>query len=154
MFEFNMKLFHKPPAYMRAYRAKKKAEGGGKTASIENGFNGQWHGVSITANNKTNTIFFDGNGHMKNELGEIAFDVPGGRTSADVVRINKAKGYKVEVITPAQYNKMAEEYAAEREARDKIDYALGAGVPWGNADHRRVARRQRIIDRVQRRKGW
>ena len=30
MLKFNMQLFHKPNAYMRAYRAKKKAEGGEK----------------------------------------------------------------------------------------------------------------------------
>ena len=46
MFRFNMQLFHKPTAYMRAYRAKKKAEGsekntsstyvsGGKVATVE-----------------------------------------------------------------------------------------------------------------------
>lgn len=33
MFKFNMQLFHKPNAYMRAYRAKKKAEGGEKNTS-------------------------------------------------------------------------------------------------------------------------
>lgn len=33
MFKFNMQLFHKPNAYMRADRAKKKAEGGEKNTS-------------------------------------------------------------------------------------------------------------------------
>lgn len=151
MLAMNLQLFHKPSLYMKTYREKKKAESGGngKTASIANGFNGQWHGISVTAHGETTTLFFDGKGHMQSQIGGIPSPVPGGRTSADVVRINKEKGYKVEIITPAQYNKKEEARKADREARANIDYELGVGVPWGNSEYRKTARRNRMINRAQ-----
>ncbi len=48
--------------------------------------------------------------------------------------------------------KQVDDIRKERNSRKSVDYELGGGVPWGNADNRRAARRNRITTRQQRKK--
>lgn len=116
--------------------------GASGSLSIQNGFNGQWHGMTIHLPTGEHTIYFGPNGAMKNELGGIQQKVPDGVSSYGTYKRNVEKGYKVDVITPAQYKEMAAK--RQKGIDEKPDYELGAGLPWGNRVHRKAARRAKI----------
>lgn len=68
----------------------------------------------------------------------------------DVVQRARSAGYTVETYTAKQTEERDETRRKERE--NSPDYELGYGVPWGNQQYRRNARRNRINTRAQRRK--
>lgn len=122
--------------------------------SLGNGYNGQWHGLEITFENGTkNTVYFNGKGYMTNALGEIPQAVPNGLTSAKIAEMNREKGRSVHVIMPDEYNQRNQARAADRKERENIDYELGVGLPFGNAQHREAARRGRLMSRMAKRRG-
>lgn len=60
-------------------------------------------------------------------------------------------GREVFALTPEQMDMRAQVRRDERRERAGIDYELGVGVPWGNAVHRKAARRASLVTRSQRR---
>lgn len=126
----------------------------GPLPSLANGYNGQWHGLEINFENGIkNTMYFNGKGYMTNELGEIPQAVPNGLTSAKVAEMNREKGRSVRVITPDEYNQRNQARATDRKERENIDYELGVGLLFGNAQHRKAARRGRLMSRLAKRRG-
>lgn len=64
------------------------------------------------------------------------------------VPFNYAKTAKL--LTKSETSKIKS--AREKTVREKPDYQLGIGLPWGNAQERRTARMNRLATRVQKRK--
>lgn len=68
----------------------------------------------------------------------------------DIAKRARESGYSVKTYTSSELKDRDERRKKERENRP--DYELGVGVPWGNAEYRRAARKNRIITKTQRRK--
>lgn len=68
----------------------------------------------------------------------------------EITKRARDNGYSVKTYTSSDLKDRDEKRRKERENRP--DYELGVGVPWGNAEYRKTARRNRISTRAQRRK--
>ena len=67
------------------------------------------------------------------------------------IRNNQGKsGVKIENISGGELKAMRE--ARQEAERNKPDYEMGLGTPWGNKDNRKAARIARLAGRVQNRK--
>lgn len=60
------------------------------------------------------------------------------------------RGVDVKILSPQEIKQRENEYN-NRPYKD-ADYELGTGLPFGNTEYRRRARRQKINDRVARKK--
>ena len=69
---------------------------------------------------------------------------------SEIAKRARDNGYSVKTYTASELKDRDERRKKERENRP--DYELGVGVPWGNAEYRRTARRNRKATRAQRRK--
>lgn len=69
---------------------------------------------------------------------------------ADLAKRARENGYNVETFNAKQTAERDE--ARREESRRKPDYELGYGVPGGNREYRRTARRNRINSRAAKRK--
>lgn len=74
----------------------------------------------------------------------------GGLSINQIAERMKNNGASVEIFTKSQLESL--EKKANEERRNKPDYQLGYGVPWGNREYRKVARRNRLTTRMMRRK--
>ena len=92
----------------------------------------------------------DGKMYDVTDLGEFPKLIGTGMSGEEVLaRLNKT-GNNPEILSPQQMQERVTKRNEER--RNLPDYELGAGVPWGNREHRKVARRAKIRDRAMKRK--
>lgn len=70
-------------------------------------------------------------------------------TLEEIVERAKTSGYTVETYTPEETE--ARDKARREAQKNKPDYELGYGVPWGNREYRKTARESRLASRAQRR---
>jgi hypothetical protein len=64
---------------------------------------------------------------------------------------NSSGGFRFENVSSADVRRMQDDY--NKSLRDTTDYELGVGVPWGNREYRQGARRNRLSNRSQKRRG-
>ena len=69
---------------------------------------------------------------------------------SEIAKRARENGYRVEVLNAKETAERDE--ARKKENRSKPDYELGMGVPWGNKEYRKTARRNRMTSRSQRRR--
>lgn len=111
-------------------------------------------GVRVTFPDGTQRYYAKGpNGSVVDERG-LPVESVGNMSYRDLINrmsANNAGGFKVENVSNADLNRMQAEY--NKSLRDTTDYELGVGVPWGNREYRQGARRNRLSNRSQKRKG-
>ena len=111
-------------------------------------------GVRVTFPDGTTRIYARSvNGIVTDQYG-YPLNVARGMKYNDLIqqiRNNQGKsGVKIENISGGELKAMRE--ARQEAERNKPDYEMGLGTPWGNKDNRRAARIARLAGRVQNRK--
>lgn len=111
-------------------------------------------GVRVTFPDGTQHYYAKGpNGSVVDERG-LPVESVGNMSYRDFINrmsTNNAGGFRVENVSSADLNRMQAEY--NKSLRDNTDYELGVGVPWDNREYRRGARRNRLANRSQTRRG-
>lgn len=75
-----------------------------------------------------------------------------GMNIAELAERAKSMGYEVTAYTAKEVSEMDAKRKAQKEADAGVDYELGYGLPWGNKQYRKVARRNRLMTRMQKRR--
>lgn len=111
-------------------------------------------GVRVTFSDGTQRYYAKGpNGSVVDERG-LPVESVGNMSYRDLLNrmsANNAGGFKVENVSSADLNRLQDEY--NKSLRDTTDYELGIGTPWDNREYRRGARRNRLANRSQTRRG-
>ena len=111
-------------------------------------------GVRVTFPDGTQRVYARGaNGVVTDQYG-YPMSVARGMKYNDLLRQIRSNqstsGVRIENVSSGELNSIRE---ARREAeRNKPDYEMGIGTPWGNKDNRRAARASRLAGRVARRR--
>lgn len=111
-------------------------------------------GVRVTFPDGTQRYYAKGpNGSVVDERG-LPVESVGNMSYRDFINrmsTNNAGGFRVENVSSADLNRLQAEY--NKSLRDNTDYELGIGTPWDNREYRRGARRNRLANRSQTRRG-
>lgn len=111
-------------------------------------------GVRVTFPDGTQRYYAKGpNGSVVDERG-LPVESVGNMSYRDFINrisTNNAGGFRVENVSSADLNRLQAEY--NKSLRDTTDYELGIGTPWDNREYRRGARRNRLANRSQTRRG-
>lgn len=111
-------------------------------------------GVRVTFPDGTQRYYAQGPGGSVVDQRGLPVESVGNMSYRDFIgrmSANNAGGFRVENVSSADLQRMQDEYS--RSLRDTTDYELGVGVPWGNREYRQGARRNRLSNRTQKRKG-
>lgn len=120
----------------------RNADGNASSLNIKEG-----GGFQYTYKGKTYTIMQEnGYAYDVSDLADIPERIGNGISASEFAKRAANNGYE---LSPAQMRQREAERNAERKQRDNIDYELGMGVPWGNSRNRKVARRNRMVSRSQ-----
>lgn len=111
-------------------------------------------GIRVTMPDGTVRYYASGPDGMVTDQYGYPRSVPGGMKYNELVktiRDNQGKsGVKIENISGGELKSMRE--ARQEAERNKPDYEMGIGTPWGNKDNRRAARMSRLAGRVANRR--
>lgn len=131
------------------------SSGGGVNsfASRIKSFGSNEYGINVTANDGTKTSY------IVQEVGDTTYvsrdlaDNPEPFPISGTEIANRAakNGASVSLVTPSEVKKKREAFSIEQ--RNKPDYELGIGVPWGGRQASRNARQNRLSTRAMKRKG-
>lgn len=119
----------------------------GNKASVKNK-----GGFQITLDDGSVSTFFSYRGKVYNitELSKPPKELDTDKTATQLVQGMLNRGIDVKILSPQEIKQKENEYN-NRPYKD-ADYELGTGLPFGNTEYRRRARRQKINDRAARKK--
>lgn len=126
--------------------------GGNSLSARISGFGSSEYGIIITTEDglKLNYIVHEVGGTTYVSRDLYASPKPFPISGKEIAKRAANKGASVSLVTPTEMKKKRDAFAKEQAS--KPDYELGMGVPWGNADYRRIARMHRINTKISRRK--
>lgn len=119
----------------------------GNKASVKNK-----GGFQVTLDDGRVSTFFSYRGKVYNitELSKPPEELDTDKTATQLVQGMLNRGVDVKILSPQEIKQRENEYN-NRPYKD-ADYELGTGLPFGNTEYRRRARRQKINDRAARKK--
>ena len=111
-------------------------------------------GVRVTFPDGTTRIYARGPGGSVVDQRGLPVESVGNMSYRDLynrMASNSSGGFRFENVSSADVRRMQDDY--NKSLRDTTDYELGVGVPWGNREYRQGARRNRLANRSQKRRG-
>ena len=111
-------------------------------------------GVRVTFPDGTTRIYARGPGGSVVDQRGLPVESVGNMSYRDLynrMASNRSGGFRFENVSSADVRRMQDDY--NKSLRDTTDYELGVGVPWGNREYRQGARRNRLANRSQKRRG-